>query len=131
MSNVQGAPELLRLKDKEFRAFPLRDVDHEEFNRWTRREYLDRVKESTDDPALLRVALTETITMTWVSARFVSITVSGLHKLASLMCRDQKVDIELIRGNREAPKEIWEVFERLHRSVLDKSKSEGEGDSGN
>lgn len=113
MSNdPSAAPVPLRL-DKEYQAFPLRDIDHETLNKWCRREYLDRVKQSTDDPQLLTVAMNETLDMTWLGkGRIVMRTARGWHKLAEVMARTS-IPYEAV-ANSQGIAEVVEAFMSLY-----------------
>ena len=107
-----AAPTPLRL-DKEYNAFPLRDIDHEAMNNWCKREYLDRVKLGTDDPELLAIAINETIGMTWLGkGRIVANTVAGIHKLACLLVRGE-VPYKVV-ATPQGIEEVTNVFLELH-----------------
>lgn len=132
-----AAPVDLVLKTKTFTAHPLRDVDHEEFNKWIRREYLKRIRESTDDPSILRLAARDAATMVWMMfpGREVATTIEGMQKLASLMCRvkipKEEVLDDVALGN------VMDVFRFLHNPEPDDKDpeedpaKEPEGNSGN
>ncbi len=105
-----AAPVDLTIGSVTFKAYPLRDIDHEEFNKWIRREYVQRVKDSVgEDETLQKVMLSNVLSMTWTGGDGFKIatTRKGIMKMASLLCR-----------GKQFPQEEWAKLEFLD-CVLD------------
>lgn len=134
-----AAPVDLTINGVNYKAYPLRDRDHEEYNKWVRREYLKRIRESTDDQTILKIAARDASTMVWMQlpGREVAImTIAGMAKLASLLCRATISEDDMM--SREALDVVMEAFRFLHdtpesdkKSATDSGADEDEGKLGN
>jgi hypothetical protein len=124
-----AAPVDLVIGTVTYKAHPLRDKDHEEYNKWVRREYLRRVKEATDDPEMLKIALRDTVTMNWMlpPGRSISMSVAGVAKLASLMCRCQITE-DMI-SNDDAIDTVMSAFRFVHELDTKEPTEPTEGNS--
>lgn len=135
------APVPMRIAGKEYTAFPLRDIDHEEMTNWCRREYLDRVKAVTTDKQDRQLALDSIVEMHWLFtplARKMAFSARGINKLASLLARKPIPYSDT--ATPEGITEISDVFAMLHgRKSTDSDQSDqnsngassNEGNSGN
>ena len=110
--NLTGAPMPLVLGDKEFKAYPLRDIDHDVLTNWARQQYLACVEESDPSPRMMRVALQEATSMQWMQFHLMIGTVRGMAQLASVMCRED-VPIDVVKAPGRV-KEIWSTFEKMN-----------------
>lgn len=121
--DLTAAPVDFHLNDKIYKAHPFRDIDHEEMNKWVRREYLKRVRESTEDPEMLKIALSESTVLSWLASpgRDLALTSHGMAKILGLMCRTD-IDEKEVRSE-EALRSIFDTFQMLH--PVSGAKSEG------
>lgn len=132
-SNIQGAPEEVEINGKKLRVFPFRDVDHEEYSRWVRKKYLENVRESTDDPAYLREALSSVQKMHWGTQVKVLFTPEGLLKFVQLLTRDPRVPVvvEDFKADDEAGNTLWAAFSLMHPMYSDSENEDSKANSGN
>ena len=118
-----AAPVDLKIGNQTYLAYPLRDIDHETMNKWVRREYMDRVKDSIEgDEDLQRIALSRVLTMNWMANDGLRITntVKGLHKLACLLCRKPDIPYEGfdVDTNLSA---VFDAYMELHPSSTEET----------
>lgn len=122
-----AAPTELKLNGTTYTAYPLRDLDHETMNKWVRREYKERIEDSIrDDEQMQRAALNEIANMYWAhgSGLQISMTPKGVHKLATLLCRNDTIPREACIST-DSLEAVMDVFRELHPIEVTKTDSKG------
>lgn len=111
-----AAPVDLVISGKTYKAYPLRDRDHEEYNKWVRREYIARCKDIFgEDSETMKIAIMEATRMVWIAGpgRQMAMTVAGIAKMACLMTRTTAfTEAEL--ANDDNIHNTIDVFSFLH-----------------
>jgi len=111
-----AAPVDLIIRGKTYKAYPFRDKDHEEYNKWVRREYIRRIKDIIgDDNEMLRQAMLQAVKMVWITGpgKEVAMTVAGIAKMANLLCRTTSFTEQDLASN-DALRETVDAFTFLH-----------------